>query len=84
MEVITLKWFSKRYRGYDTRVVESVDFDDLQFVDTHMCKMLVEFTTGESVTLTAMVRQNHINKTWSVNGIDTNGNQVAVRFPAQD
>ena len=57
MEVITLKWFSKRYRGYDTRVVESVDFDDLQFVDTHMCKMLVEFTTGESVTLTAMVHR---------------------------
>ncbi|MBS49870.1 MAG: hypothetical protein CMN60_21095 [Sphingobium sp.] len=84
MEVITLKWFSKRYRGYDTRVVASVDFDDLQFVDTHMCKMFVEFTTGESVTLTAMVRQNHINKTWTANGIDTNGNQVAVRFPAQD
>lgn len=77
-EIIRMSWAKRRkYHGF--REVSTLVVDDFKEEIFHSTKMHVTFTDGEHVTLNGQVGYNDILEHWTVNGIDGNGNQVAVK-----
>ncbi len=72
-----LHW-SKRRCPDPIREVKEFDVIGFMPVHGHICQITAEFVDGEKVSLTAQVGKNPVTKRYTVNGIDTNGNQIAV------
>lgn len=79
-QLMTLSW-AKRRKLDNKRHVAVVKLHGFERQKYSFCDMEVTFEDGEILTLRSQVTQNHITKTWTVNGLDGNGNQVAVRMP---
>ena len=45
-----------------------------------MCKVLVEFIDGQTLELSGQVLYNERKKSWSINAINSQGNQIAIRL----
>tara|TARA_B100000700_G_scaffold311500_1_gene393520 strand:+ start:123910 stop:124107 length:198 start_codon:yes stop_codon:yes gene_type:complete len=62
------------------RRVKHVELEGFTKEAYTMCKMHVTFEDGLSCTLHGQVSQNPIRGYFTVNGIDANGNQAAVKI----
>ncbi len=70
-----LSWYKRREPTKEAKPV-SVEVEDLQLVDNHMCKMRATYDDGNIYDLTARVCLNDIKGIWTVHGIDHQGHSV--------
>jgi hypothetical protein len=78
-EVQRMQW-AKRRKADPIREVNTVKVDGFVKEKYKICKMIVGFVDGEVVSLTGQILQNPVLKHWIVNGIDSKGNNVAVKL----
>jgi len=76
-EVRILHW-AKRRKADPIRGVAKVILHGYQPIRAHLSSMDIVFKDGEALSLHAQVAKNPVTGKFSVNGIDANGNQVAV------
>ena len=73
-----LHW-AKRRRIDPIRKVKHFEVIGFKPVKGYLCSINAEFEDGETVSLSAQVGKNPVTGQYTVNGIDKNGNQIAVK-----
>lgn len=81
-EIINLSWHKRRSRSEAERTKKPtfIEVSGFQKEAGSFCVVQVSFGGAERIKLNGQVSHNAIKGTWSINAIDAQGNQVALRY----
>lgn len=80
-EIINLNWTKRRKDYSEKKIVNKINFFDFKLEHYHICKLEVFFEKEkEPVYLNGQVLFNNIKKYWTINGINSEGYQVAIKL----
>lgn len=76
--VINVHWCKRRPHDIPP-TVDTVELINYKQEHNAFCTMNVQYTNGQSVSLIGRVLFNDINKNWSINGVNSSGDNVTIR-----
>lgn len=77
--IANVHWCKRR--PHDTPpTVQSIQLFDYNQQHNLFCTMIVTYTTGQVVELIGRVLLNSITGSWSVNGVNSKGDNVTIRL----